>query len=234
MTRMQTFATTALTTLSLAFGSAGLALAQAPAADPHHPTDQAPAATQPAPMPPGPRPMPPGQRPMARGPMQPAGPGMMGPGMMGPGMMMGGDMPQMMQMMRGMMMMQAGMGPAGMMPFRHVEGHLAFLKAELHITDAQAPQWTAFADAMRNQATAMQAAMQAMPLPGGPVAAPDRMERHVAVLSARLDAMKAILAATKPLYAVLSDEQKKTADELMAGPMMGMRPMGPWAQPGPR
>lgn len=222
MTRLYPRATTALTALALTFATAGLAAAQTPPAAPAHPPDQAPAAMQRPPMPPGPRPM-------GRGPVQPGG-----PGMMGPGTMMGGDMPQMMQMMRGMMMLQGGMGPAGMMPFRHIEGHLAFLKVELHITDAQAPQWTAFADAVRAQATAMQTAMQAMPLPGGPLTAPDRMERHVTSLAARLDAMKAILAATKPLYAVLSDEQKKTADELLADPMLGMRPTGPPMGPGPR
>ena len=43
---------------------------------------------------------------------------------------------------------------------------------------------------------------------------------------------RAIRAAAQPLYAALSDEQKKTADELMKGPMgpmgggMGAGPMG--------
>src|SRR5690348_10202029 len=52
------------------------------------------------------------------------------------GMMMGGDMTQMMGMMQMMQMMRTGtmpmgMGPATMRPLRHVEGQLAFWKAEL-------------------------------------------------------------------------------------------------------
>src|SRR5581483_7264274 len=31
-------------------------------------------------------------------------------------------------------------------PHAHIKGYLAFLKAELGITDAQKPQWSAFAD----------------------------------------------------------------------------------------
>jgi hypothetical protein len=39
------------------------------------------------------------------------------------------------------------------------------------------------------------------------------------VLSARLDGLKALEAAAKPLYAVLTDDQKKLADRLLSGPM---------------
>ena len=37
-------------------------------------------------------------------------------------------------------------------PTRHIEGRIAFLKAELAITDAQLPQWNAFADTLRARA----------------------------------------------------------------------------------
>ena len=33
-----------------------------------------------------------------------------------------------------------------MMPFAHTEGRIAFLKAELGVTDAQTSQWNAFAN----------------------------------------------------------------------------------------
>src|SRR5689334_24001092 len=81
------------------------------------------------------------------GTQHPAGqPRMTGPGMMmdmdqmrsmmdqqgsQPGMM--GNMGQMMPMRQMMMGQQGGMG----MPYEHVEGRIAFLKAELKITDAQ-------------------------------------------------------------------------------------------------
>jgi hypothetical protein len=68
--------------------------------------------------------------------------------------------------------------------------------------------------------------MTSMMQAGMPTTAPARMEAMVQMMSTRLDAMKAMLAAAKPLYAVLSDDQKKTADELMAEHPMGMPARG--------
>ena len=110
--------------------------------DAHHPDGAAPqAAPAPAPVP---------------GPAQQRGmPGMMagqGMPMQGPpganppggtpGMM--GDMSRMMQMMHRQMVAQHAMRP-----FERIEGQLAFYRAELRVTDAQRPQWDAFADAVR-------------------------------------------------------------------------------------
>ena len=108
----------------------------------HHPTDKATT---------------PGPRASMRGAGQPT----MGP--RGQRQMMSGDSAAMMQMMlpmmRMMMMEQRGMegspDPMGLMQPRHVEGRIAYLKAELKITDAQAQQWNAFADALRQSAKAM-------------------------------------------------------------------------------
>ena len=52
--------------------------------------------------------------------------------------------------------------------------------------------------------------------------APEQLERRIAVVSAQLETLRAIQAAATPLYAVLSDEQKKVADELMAEHMQRM------------
>ena len=183
----------------------------------HHPAGATTTQAQP---PPAPTPAQPSQG------GQPAMPGMMMNmdrmrpmmgGMMGPGMM-----EQMMPMMRQMMMgQQGGMSAMGAMglPFEHVEGRIAFLKAELGITDAQAPQWNAFADTLRSNAKAHQAMHEQMTKGGLPSAWPDRLAVQQKVLVTRLDAMKALEAAAKPLYAALSDEQKKVADQLFAGPM---------------
>jgi hypothetical protein len=38
-------------------------------------------------------------------------------------------------------------------------------------------------------------------------------------MSTRLDGLKALETAAKPLYAVLTDDQKKLADQLLSGPM---------------
>jgi hypothetical protein len=129
-----------------------------------------------------------------------------------------------MEMMR--MMREACIGAAGgatrMMSFAHIEGQIAFYKAELKITDAQLPQWNAFADALRAAAKAMQSAQMQAAKGGDEAPAIAQMDRRIEMLSAALDAMKQVDLAAKPLYAVLSDEQKKTADELMTEHMRRM------------
>jgi hypothetical protein len=39
------------------------------------------------------------------------------------------------------------------------------------------------------------------------------------MMTAHLEALRKFRAAVEPLYVALSDEQKKTADELLIGPM---------------
>jgi hypothetical protein len=174
----------------------------------------------------------------AQGAMPGQGSGMgSGMGMMGQGaspggqagmMMNPGHMMQMMQamqampMMRGMMGMSAESGRMGMMgrmPFEHVEGRLAFLRAELKITKEQQPQWNAFANASRASGKTMRAAHEKMTGMAAPTSWPERLDRSEQALAARLSAVKALKTSTRALYEVLSDEQKKLADELMRGPM---------------
>ena len=54
---------------------------------------------------------------------------------------------------------------------------------------------------------------------GAPSTWPERLAFQQKMLSARLDSLKDMEAAVKPLYATLSDEQRKLADQLMSGPM---------------
>ncbi|MEA1672025.1 Spy/CpxP family protein refolding chaperone [Nitrospirillum sp. BR 11163] len=115
-------------------------------------------------------------------------------------------------------MMSGGM--AGMMTGDHTEGRLAFLKTELHITEAQGKVWSAFADAVRAAAKGARA-MHGGVMGTATATWPERLAQHEKMLSAHLDALKSIRAAAEPLYAALDAEQKKTADDLMAGPMMG-------------
>ena len=138
-------------------------------------------------------------------PMMAGGSGMMGARGMGwQRTMMGG--------VAGMGMMSAMTG--------HVEGRLAFLKTELKITSAQLPLWNKFADALRNNASAVSKVMQ-----GGAAGisqsatVPDRLAAREKLLTAQLDALQNLKVAVDPLYAALSAEQKKTADEIMLGPI---------------
>lgn len=132
------------------------------------------------------------------------------------GMMMthGDDMKQMMSMMRDMTTMMSA--HSGMMA-SHVEARIAALKTELKITEAQAPQWLRFADALRGAAKSMEAPQ------GMKAAAPPslsaRLARQEEMLATHLASVKALKAAFDPLYASLSDDQKKVADGIRIGPM---------------
>ena len=135
------------------------------------------------------------------------GPGMMSPGMMGGGMMGWGG--------HGAAMCAAMAG--------HIDGRLAYAKAELKITDAQEVLWKAYAEAARANAQAMNAHCTAMMGKGDakPIPLPDRLDQHEQFMSQQLDAMRAADKALKPLYAAFSDTQKQAADDLFQG-MMGM------------
>jgi hypothetical protein len=137
------------------------------------------------------------------------------PGMPGGGMAGAGDMP-MMRMMR-MMMGQDGMGGMAMMA-GHVEGRLAFLKTELKITDAQMPLWNAVAEAIRANAKSMGAMSGGMMASSQTATLPEKLALREKMMTAHLEALHRLKAAVDPLYAALSDEQKKTADELLMAP----------------
>ena len=140
--------------------------------------------------------------------------------------------PQSANMMGGMPMMNM-MGPA----IDRIEGRIAFLRAELNITDAQASAWNTFADAMRTNAKKIREVRAAtMPQPdAGQQQAPtmaellDLQERW---LAARLEGTRALKSAVANLYGTLSEDQKKTANELLA-PQMGMGMMAMMSGQGP-
>lgn len=102
----------------------------------------------------------------------------------------------------------------------HVDGELAYLKTVLKITDAQGPQWNVFAETFRadreKRASLCRDVMQqAREMKSANLL--DALTMVEGQLSERLDSLRAIKAALQPLYATLSKEQKKTADEVMKG-----------------
>jgi hypothetical protein len=164
------------------------------------------------------------------------GQGMMGQGSQkgqggqkGPGMMMGGgmmgrggksdgqgmDCPRMGKSKMGGMMGKGMMGKGpGMMPSRPMmEARLAYIKADLEITDAQEDAWNGYADAVRAGFTATESAREAMK--GGN--AMERMDARIKAAEAKLENLKTLKPATEALYDVLTDEQKKKADTLLGG-----------------
>jgi hypothetical protein len=119
-----------------------------------------------------------------------------------------------------------------------IDGRLAFLETELKITDAQAPAWKELSEVIRATAEshndAMEAMMEAMhdddfwkqPLP-------ERLAFQQSHMEARLEQIQATSEAVEKFYAVLDDDQKKVADEIIL-PTMGMgMMMGPWGGGGP-
>ncbi|MDP2329818.1 MAG: Spy/CpxP family protein refolding chaperone, partial [Reyranella sp.] len=157
------------------------------------------------------------------------------PGMAGqPGMMGGSPMMKMMAMMKTM----HGDDAPGMAMIDHIEGRIAFLRAELKITDAQAGAWDAFAAALRANAKALTAAREPMmgqmktgqaAMSAGQSQAPmmpaqtlaQRLDAQERWQTARLEGTRAIKTAFVKLNEVLSPEQKTAADELLP-PNMGM------------
>jgi hypothetical protein len=140
-----------------------------------------------------------------RGP--PAGMSMMGQGM-GPGGMMG--------------MMGAGCPMMGMMGRNEdastfAEGRIAFIKAELAITDAQKDVWEAYATALRKNLESMRqmrATMMGASRPASPV---ERLDLHISTMESRLQALKEVKPALSALYATLSEDQKKSSESLLTG-----------------
>lgn len=103
------------------------------------------------------------------------------------------------------------------LPSRHLEGRIAFLRAELKITDAQQAEWERVAAVMRANASQLdQLAQRRRAVFAQPVSAVDALDQRATAAAEHATADKNFADAFKPLYASLSDEQKKTADELFS------------------
>jgi hypothetical protein len=148
------------------------------------------------------------------------GPGMMGQGgQMGPGMMgQGGQMGPMMQggmMGRDCPMMGMAMGEGdGSM---HATGRIAFLKAELGITEKQKPAFEDYADALKKNLEGMKAMRASMMSNMKSGTAAERLDGRIKAMEGRLATLKEVKPALDKLYGTLSDEQKKKADEVLTG-----------------
>ena len=137
-----------------------------------------------------------------------------------------GNMPMLNIMnMIGMMSMMGG-GPAGMATIDRIEGRIAFLRTELKITDAQTNAWNSFADALRTNAKKLGEVRTSMMSHMGaaqqqPPALTERLNLQEQWLIARLEETRAMKSVFTNLYAVLTEDQRKTANELL-GLHMGL------------
>ena len=129
--------------------------------------------------------------------------GMMGQGMMGRGMMGRG--------MKGQSTPSNNQEELGVL----AERRLANLKTELKITDAQADAWKAYAEKVQTQAKVMQGLRTGMMDGMDKGNAVDRMDIRIKSMEAMFASMKSVKPATEKLYASLTAEQKKEADQLI-------------------
>jgi LTXXQ motif family protein len=138
-------------------------------------------------------------------------------GMMGMGQGMGGGM------------MGCGMG--GMMGQHgnmaaHMEGRIAFIKAELGIADAQKPAWDEFEKVMRAHFGQMQEMRETMMskmkgMMSGenrkPIPVPEVLATRISMMESHVAEMKNMQAAVAKFYAALDAKQKEKADQLVMG-----------------
>jgi hypothetical protein len=104
-----------------------------------------------------------------------------------------------------------------------IEGHIAFIKAELKITAAQVKVWDDFAAAIRANAKQLNELRTELAKTGTAEASPvERVAQQEKVLAARLEIVRRTKPALTALNAALSDDQKKAFAQL-ASHRMGMR-----------
>jgi LTXXQ motif family protein len=99
-----------------------------------------------------------------------------------------------------------------------IEGRIAFLRTELQITDAQAPLWDAVAAVLReNDRTRRDAFARVHAARDQQPTALERLERRQKFAEQQAASTAKLRTALEPLYAAMTDEQKKNADQLLGG-----------------
>jgi protein CpxP len=95
-----------------------------------------------------------------------------------------------------------------------VEQRITELHSRLHITPAQSQQWDQFAQVMRDNAKQLDQLYQARAQKFATMTAVDNMQSFANIEQTRAQDVQKLVPAFQALYASLSDQQKKTADQL--------------------
>jgi hypothetical protein len=127
-----------------------------------------------------------------------------------------GQMPMQGQMQGQMPMQGQAQGQMPMQDRRmmRVNQHIAELHRRLRITPAEEPQWNTFAQVMRDNAMHMEQAFQARAQQGPNMSAVDDLKSYAAVAQAHAEDMQRLVPAFQSLYAALSPQQQKLADNV--------------------
>ncbi len=108
-------------------------------------------------------------------------------------------------------------------PVERAEAQIKQLHAQLQITPAQEPQWNAVAQAMRDNANAMQAVIDKRRQSRGKMTAVEDLRSSQEVTQTHLDGVQKLIPAFQALYDTMSPEQKKNADAVFARHGRGRR-----------
>jgi hypothetical protein len=93
-----------------------------------------------------------------------------------------------------------------------VETRIKSLHAQLKITADEEPQWSAVADAMRDNAHAIDQLASERTTKRSSMTAIDNLKSYEEITDAHADGLKKLVPAFESLYDKMSDTQKKTAD----------------------
>jgi hypothetical protein len=95
------------------------------------------------------------------------------------------------------------------------EGRIAFIKAELGITDAQKSAWDGYVQALKTNLASMQAMHQQMRTLFEAKSPVERLDARIATMEGRLSALKEMKPALATLHETLDVKQREAADELL-------------------
>jgi protein CpxP len=95
-----------------------------------------------------------------------------------------------------------------------VEKRITQLHSRLKITDAQGPQWDQFTQVMRANARDLDQSYQARAGKLASMTAPENMQSFADLSQQRAQDMEKLVPAFQTLYASLSDDQKRAADQM--------------------
>ena len=95
-----------------------------------------------------------------------------------------------------------------------VDQRIRALQSQLGITEAQMPLWSAFTQAMRDNAAATDALFTQRAGAVATMSAPDNMHSYAQVARSYADNTERLATAFDSLYASLSDTQKQAADTM--------------------
>jgi cytochrome c551/c552 len=95
-----------------------------------------------------------------------------------------------------------------------VEERIRALQSQLGITEAQMPLWTAFAQAMRDNAASTDALFHQRASSVGSMSAVENMHSYAQIARAYADNTERLATAFDSLYASLTETQKQAPDVL--------------------